>query len=166
VLWVHANNPQLVELLASRGMPAYHVPGMLFEKPLQSLAVRVAVPWSPGTYELATTGFEQDLFHDHDNTYLHVAADGRRCHGDGAKPRRRDGAKHPRRECLVRMDFSTRQARDHFCSLPSDDHHAVECGKLTAQAGTPVASFFGAADRTADTVWEHEPLERSWLVLQ
>jgi hypothetical protein len=157
VLWVHANNPQLVELLASRGMPADLVPGMSFEKPLQSLAVRVDVPWSSGAYELATTGVAQDLFHTHDNTYLHVADD-RRCRGDGAGPSRRG--------CLVRMDFGTRRARDHFCTQSSDDHHAVECGKLTAQTGTPVASFFGASDRTADTAWDHEPLERSWFVLQ
>ena len=157
VLWIHANNPQLVELLESRGMPAYLVPGMLFEKPLQSLGARVEVPWSPGAYELATTGFAQDLFHAHDNTYLHVAAGGRSCHGDGAGPQR---------ECLVRMDFVTERARDHFCTQSSDDHHAVECGKLTAEEGTPVASFFGAPDRTADTAWDHLPLERSWFVLQ
>ncbi len=157
VLWIHANNPQLVELLASRGMPAELVPGMLFEKPLQSLGARVEVPWSPGAYELATTGLAQDLFHSHDNTYLHVAAGGRTCHGDGAGPQR---------ECLVRMDFVTHRARDHFCTQSSDDHHAVECGKLTAEEGTPVASFFGASDRTAETVWDHEPLDRSWFVLQ
>lgn len=157
VLWVHANSPQLVELLASHGMPADLVPGMVFEKPLQSVGVRVEVPWSPGAYELETTAFEQDFFHAHDMTYLHVAEGGRRCHGDG---------EGPRRECLVRMDFVTRQTRDHYCSQPSDDHHAIECGNLTAHAGTPVASFFGASDRTADSAWDHEPLEHSWLVLQ
>jgi hypothetical protein len=99
VLWIHANNPQLVELLESRGMPAYLVPGMLFEKPMQSLAVRVEVPWSLGAYELATTGFSQDFFRSHDNTYSHIATDGRRCRGDGAGPGRRG--------CLVRMDFVT-----------------------------------------------------------
>ena len=157
VLWTHANNPQLVELLASRGMPAELVPAMVFEKPLQSLAVRVEVPWSTGAYELATTGFEQDIFHAHDMTYLHVAAGGRTCRGDGAGPQR---------ECLVRMDFVTPRARDHYCSQPSDDHHAVECGKLTTRAETPAAGFFGASDRTADSAWDHEPLERSWFVLQ
>lgn len=142
VLWIHANHPQLVELLASRGMPAHLVPGMAFEKPLQSLAVRVEVPWSLGAYELATTGFQQDLFHDHDNTYLHVAADGR----------------------LARMDFVTHRVRDQFCFEPSD-HHAAHCGKLTTRAGTPIASFFGGPDRTADNAWDHNPIERSWLLL-
>lgn len=156
VLWIHANNPQLVELLAPRGMPAYFVPEMAFEKPLQSLAVRVDVPWSQGAYELATTGFQQDPFHSHDNSYWH-AADDRRCLGNGAGPSHRG--------CVVRMDFVTSGARDQHCAQQSD-HHVVECGRLTARAGTPVANFFGAADRTADTAWDHDPLERSWFVLR
>ena len=158
VLWIHANNPQLVELLASRGMPAYLVPGMTFERSLQHLAARVEVPWSPSTYELEATGPAEGVFHSHDNTYMHGAADGRRCNGDGAEPSRRG--------CLVRMDFVTARARDHFCFQPSADHHAAPCGKLTAQAGTPVASFFGASDRTADNAWDHYLVERSWFVLQ
>jgi hypothetical protein len=157
VLWVHANNPQLVELLTSRGMPAHLVPGMVFEKPLQSLAVRVDVPWSPSPYELATTGFEQDGFHAHDNTFLHVRTDGRKCLKNGAGPHRGG--------CLARMDFVTHRARDQYCSQPAD-HHAVECGKLTAQEGTSVADFFGASDRTAGTAWDHEPVGRSWFFLQ
>ena len=155
-----------MKLLASHGMPASLVPGMVFDKPLQSLGVRVEVPWSRGAYELATTGFEQDFYHSHDNTYVHVASEGSPCHEEGAG-RGRGG-------CLVRLDFITNRTRDQFCSQPSDqhevlaptgDHHAVECGQLTAEAGTPVASFFGASDRSADTAWDHEPLERSWFIL-
>jgi hypothetical protein len=142
VLWIHANNPQLVHLLKSRGMPAHLVPGMRFEKPLQSLGVRVEVPWSPSAYELAANGFLQDVFHSHDNTYWHEAANGR----------------------PVRMDFVTRRARDQFCFQP--DQGTVPCAKLKAQAGTPVANFFGASDRTAHHVWDHDPLERSWFFLQ
>ena len=157
VLWIHANNPQLVELLASRGMPASLVPGMVFEKPLQSLGVRVEVPWSQGAYELGMNGFELDVVHSHNNTYLHVAGDGGKCHGDGAGPRRGG--------CVVRMDFISNEAQDHYCSQPSD-HHAVQCGRLTAQAGTPVAGFFGASARAADSAWDHEPLERAWFILR
>lgn len=142
VLWVHADNPHLVDLLASRGMPAHHVPGMRFEKPALSLAVRVEVPWSSGPFELGTTGYHQDVFHSHDNTFLHVAADGR----------------------PVRMDFFTRRARDHFCFQVSD-HHNVPCGNLKAQTGSPVATFFGASDRAAHNVWDHDPLERSFFLL-
>ena len=156
VLWIHADHRQLVELMASRGMPAHLVPGMVFEKPLQSLAVRVEVPWSQGAYELATTGFQQDPFHSHDNSFWHEAAD-QRCLGDGAAPNQRG--------CVARMDFVTNGARDQHCAQQSD-HHAVECGKLTTEAGTPVASFFGAADRAADTAWDHDPLQRSWFVLR
>jgi hypothetical protein len=167
VLGIHADNRDLVKLLASHGMPASLVPGMVFEKPLQSLGVHVKVPWSRGAYELATTGFEQDFFHSHDNTYVHVTSEGGDCRGDRAKPRRGG--------CVVRLDFITNRTRDQFCSQPSDqhevlaptgDHHAVECGELTAEAGTPVASLFGAPDRHADSAWDHEPLERSWFVLQ
>ena len=155
VLWVHADNPQLVELLASRGMPADLVPGMIFEKPLQSLAVRVEVPWSQGAYELATTGFQQDPFHSHNNSFWH-GADDPRCGGNGAGSSQRD--------CDARMDFVTSGARDQHCAQQAD-HHAIECGKFTAQTGTPVAGFFGAADRTADTAWDHDPLEPSWFLL-
>jgi hypothetical protein len=63
------------------------------------------------------------------------------------------------------MDFVTDRARDQFCSQPAD-HHAIECGRLTAQAETPVATLFGSSDRTADTVFEHEPLQRSWFFVE
>jgi hypothetical protein len=142
VLWVHANNPQLVKLLKSRGMPAHLVPGIRFEKPLQSLGVGVEVPWSPSPYELSANGFAQDVFHSHDNTYWHEAANGR----------------------PVRMDFVTNGARDQFCFQP--DQGAVPCANLTAQAGTPVATFFGGSDLTAHHVWDHDPLEQSWFLLQ
>jgi hypothetical protein len=155
VLWVHADNPQLVELLESRDMPAYLVPEMVFEKPLQSLGVRVEVPWSHGAYELATTGFQQDPFHDHDNSYWHDSDD-QGCDGNGAGPRQQG--------CVTRMDFVASGARDQHCAHQAD-HHAIECGRLTAEADTPVASFFGAADRTADTAWDHDPLEQSWFEL-
>lgn len=158
VLGVHANNPQLVKLLASRGMPADLVPGMSFEKRVQSLGVRVEVPWSQGAYALEANGFFQDVIHDHDNTYVHGDGDGSGCTGDGAQPGRRG--------CVARMDFVTSRVRDQSCSQVSDDHHAVECGKLTAEAGTPVARFFGASDRSADDAFDHERMERSWLILQ
>ena len=141
VLWVHADNPPLVELLASAGMPAYLVPGMLFEKPAQSLAVRAEVPWSQGAYELETSGALQDPFHRHANSYWHNAADGR----------------------IARLDFVTNPARDQYCSERSPDD--APCGKLTAQAGTPVAAFFGAPERTPDIAWDHDPVPRAWFDL-
>ena len=144
VLRIHANNLQLVEALASHGMPASLVPGMTFDKPVQSLGVRVEVPWSSGAYQLAATGFFQDVFHDHDNAYLHVDPD----------------------RGLARMDFVTLGVRDQSCSQRSDDHHVVECGTLTAEAGTPVADLFGASDRSAHDAWDHDPLKRAWFVLQ
>jgi len=159
VLGIHANNSRLVKLLASRGMPAYLVPGMTFEKPLQSLALRVEVPWSSGPYELATSGVGPGLFHTHDNSYWHDAGNARSCPGDGANVHRPG--------CVVRMDFQTHTVRDQVCLFDSDDHHTgLECGKLTAEEGTPVAGFFGGSDRNADLAWDHDPIERSWLVLQ
>jgi hypothetical protein len=143
VLWVHADNAALVDLLASRGMPAHHVPGMTFEKPLLSLGVRVAVPWSAGAFELGATGYHQDVVHAHDNTFVHVTEDGH----------------------AVRMDFLTSRARDHYCFQVSDDHD-VQCGHLDAAEGSPVAGFFGHSHRTAHNAWDHDPLQRSWFVLQ
>ena len=155
VLWIHADNQPLVDQLAARGMPAEFVPDMVFEKPLQSLAVRVEVPWTQGAYELATTGFQQDPFHDHNNSFWHGAVD-KRCSGSGAAPSQQG--------CDARMDFVTTAARDQHCAQQAD-HHAIECGKFTAHAGSPVASFFGAADRTADTAWDHDPMEHVWFLL-
>lgn len=137
-LWIHASNPHLTELLASGGIPAHLVPDMSFEKLAQSLAVRVVVPWSLGSYELGATGFGQDILHSHANSYWHDAADSR----------------------LARLDFVTTGARDQYCTQQSDDH-AIQCGTLTAQAGTPVASLFGGAQRSADNAWDHDPLQRA-----
>jgi hypothetical protein len=159
VLGIHANNSRLVKLLASRGMPAYLVPGMTFEKPLQSLALRVEVPWSSGPYELATSGVGPGLFHTHDNSYWHDAGNPRSCPGEGANVHRPG--------CVVRMDFQTHMVRDQGCLFDSDDHHTgLECGKLTTEEGTPVADFFGGSDRNADLAWDHDPIEHSWLVLE
>ena len=143
VLWVHADNAHLADLLATSGMPARHVPGMRFEKPALSLAVRTVVPWSSGTYELGATGYHQDSVHPHDNTFVHLDADGR----------------------SARMHFVTTKARDHFC-YQAVEGHELECGTLDAAEGTPVASFFGAPHRTAHNMWDHDPVTRSWLVVE
>jgi len=142
VLWIHTDSAAFADLLASRGLPAEHVPGTTFERPALSLAVRTEVPWSSGPYALATTGYHQDVFHSHDNSFLHVTEDG----------------------SVARMDFITRQARDHFCYLEADDD-PLPCGHAEAHAGGPVADLFGASDRHAHNAWDHDPLRRSFFVL-
>lgn len=62
------------------------------------------------------------------------------------------------------MDFVTHGARDQFCAQP--EQGAVPCARLTAEAGTPVATLFGGSDLQAHHVWDHDPLERSWFFLQ
>jgi hypothetical protein len=124
-------------------MPAHHVPGMRFQKPVLSVAVKVKVPWTVSPFQLAMTGYQQDMWHPHSNTYLHAAADGR----------------------VVEMDFLTHKVRDQYCYETSDHPHP-ECAKLTAQAGTPIADFFGASARTATNAWDHDPIKRSWFVLR
>jgi hypothetical protein len=142
VLWVHADNPELVDALATHGMPAQHVPGMRFDKPALSVGVLTEVPWSSGAYQLRATGYHQDSVHPHDNTFVHVDAEGR----------------------PARMDFVTTKARDHFCYQAVEDLE-LECGTLDAADGTPVASFFGGSHRTAHNMWDHDPVTRAWLVL-
>lgn len=141
VLWVHSDNSDLADLLATHGLPAQHVPGMRFGKPALSLAVHVEVPWSPGPYELSTTGYHQDTFHSHENSFLHVTPDGR----------------------PVRMDFVTTHARDHFCFDPFGQD--VDCGGIETEADSPVAGFFGGPTRSASNVWDHDPLQRAWFIL-
>lgn len=142
VQWIHSDHPRLAALLAERGLPAQHVPGMRFDRLALSLAVRTSVPWAASPYELRTNGYHEDMFHPHRNTFLH-AKDGR----------------------VAVMDFLTQKARDRFCFQLSDERDAG-CGGFTGRAGTPVAEFFGAASRTPQNAWDHDPIGRSWFILR